>query len=48
MNLRSAVAQLMGAVAQSAYTANEEQQERIVDIVNNARREIYEILGESD
>jgi DNA-binding PadR family transcriptional regulator len=46
VNLRSAVAQLMGAVAQSAYTANEEQQERIVDIVNNARREIYGILGE--
>ena len=47
-NLRSAVAQLMGAVAQSAYTANEEQQQRIVDIVNNARREVYHILGESD
>ena len=47
-NLRSAVAQLMGAVAQSAYTANAEQQDRIVDIVNNARREIYGILGESD
>ena len=48
VNLRSAVTQLMGAVAQSAYTANEEQQDRIVDIVNNARREIYGILGESD
>ncbi|HET7668364.1 MAG TPA: PadR family transcriptional regulator [Mycobacterium sp.] len=48
LNLRSAVAQLMGAVAQSAYTANEQQQDRIVDIVNNARREIYGILGESD
>jgi len=48
VNLRAAVTQLMGAVAQSAYTANEEQQERIVDIVNNARREIYGILGESD
>ena len=47
-SLRSAVAQLMGAVAQSAYTANEEQQQRIVDIVNNARREVYHILGESD
>ena len=47
-SLRSAVAQLMGAVAQSAYTANEEQQQRIVDIVNNARREIYHILGESE
>jgi DNA-binding PadR family transcriptional regulator len=46
VNLRSAVAQLMGAVAQSAYTASEEQQQRIVDIVNNTRREIYGILGE--
>jgi DNA-binding PadR family transcriptional regulator len=48
VNLRSAVGQLMGAVAQSAYTANDEQQQRIVDIVNNARREIYGILGESE
>jgi DNA-binding PadR family transcriptional regulator len=46
VNLRSAVGQLMGAVAQSAYAANEEQQQRIVDIVNNARREIYGVLGE--
>jgi DNA-binding PadR family transcriptional regulator len=44
--LHSAAAQLMGAVAQSAYSASEEQQERIVDVVNNARREIYGILGE--
>jgi DNA-binding PadR family transcriptional regulator len=48
VNLRSAVAQLMGAVAQSAHTANDEQQQRIVDIVNNARREVYQILGESE
>ena len=48
VNLRSAVGQLMGAVAQSAHTASDEQQERIVDIVNNARREIYGILGESE
>jgi DNA-binding PadR family transcriptional regulator len=46
VNLRSAVAQLMGAVAQGAYATSPEQQERIVDIVNNARREIYGILGE--
>ena len=46
LNLRAAIGQLMGAVAQSAHTASEEQQERIVDIVNNARREIYGILGE--
>jgi len=48
VSLRAAVGQLMGAVAQSAHTATDEQQERIVDIVNNARREIYGILGESD
>jgi DNA-binding PadR family transcriptional regulator len=48
VNLRSAAAQLMGAVAQSAYTASDEQQQRIVDIVNNARREVYGILGESE
>jgi DNA-binding PadR family transcriptional regulator len=48
VTLRSAVSQLMGAVAQSAYTANDGQQERIVDIINNARREIYQILGESE
>jgi DNA-binding PadR family transcriptional regulator len=48
VNLRSAVGQLMGAVAQSAYATDEEQQQRIVDILNTARREIYGILGESD
>ncbi|HZA11507.1 PadR family transcriptional regulator [Mycobacterium sp.] len=47
-NLRSAVGQLFGAVAQSAYAATPEQQQRIVDIVNNARREIYNVLGESE
>jgi DNA-binding PadR family transcriptional regulator len=48
LNLRAAVGQLFGAVAQSAHAANEEQQQRILDIVNNARREIYTILGEED
>ena len=47
-NLRGAVGQLMGAVAQSAHAASAEQQQRIVDVVNNARREIYGILGETD
>lgn len=47
-NLHGAVTQLMGAVAQAAFTTGEEQQQRIVDIVNNARREIYGILGESE
>ena len=48
VSLHTAVTQLMGAVAQSAYAATEEQQQRIVDIVNNARREVYNILGETD
>ena len=48
VNLRSAIGQLMGAVAQSAHAASPDQQQRVVDIVNNARREIYQILGESE
>lgn len=47
VNLRAAIGQLFGAVAQSAHAANDDQQQRILDIVNNARREIYQILGES-
>lgn len=46
VNLRSAVGQLMGAVRQSAFASTAEQQKRIVDIVNNARKEIYHVLGE--
>ena len=46
INLRAAMGQLFGAVAQSAHTASSEQQQRIVDVINNARREIYGILGE--
>ncbi len=48
LNLRTAVGQLFGAVAQSAHAATEEQQQRVLDIVNNARREIYTILAEDD
>lgn len=48
LNLREAVGQLFGAVAQSAHTASPQQQQRIVDIVNNARREVYQILGETE
>ena len=48
LNLRAAVGQLFGAVAQSAHAASAEQQQRIIDIVNNARREIYTILGQDD
>src|SRR6516164_1635163 len=46
VNLRAAIGQLFGAVAQSAHTATAEQQQRIVEIINNARREVYGILGE--
>jgi DNA-binding PadR family transcriptional regulator len=46
LNLRAAMGQLFGAVAQSAHTATSEQQQRIVEIINNARREVYGILGE--
>jgi DNA-binding PadR family transcriptional regulator len=48
LNLRAAVGQLFGAVAQSAHAASTEQQQRIIEIVNNARREIYTILAEDD
>ena len=46
VSLHAALSQLMAAVAQSAHAATEEQQERIAGIVNNARREVYNILGE--
>ena len=46
VNLRAAIGQLCGAVAQSAHTATEEQQQRIVELLNNVRREVYRILGE--
>jgi DNA-binding PadR family transcriptional regulator len=48
VKLRSAVGQLMGAVKQSFFAASAEQQKRIIDVVNNARKEIYQILGESE
>lgn len=46
INLRTAMRQLLGAVVQSAHAASSEQQQRIVEILNTARREIYGILGE--
>jgi DNA-binding PadR family transcriptional regulator len=48
LKLRAAVGQLFGAVAQSAHAATTEQQQRIIEIVINARREIYTILAEDD
>lgn len=46
-NLRSAFGQLAAALFQANHAATPEQQKRIVDIVNNARREVYGILGEA-
>jgi DNA-binding PadR family transcriptional regulator len=48
VNLMTALRQFAGAVTQSAFAASDEQQQRIVDIINNARREVYHILGETD
>ncbi|WP_166906838.1 PadR family transcriptional regulator [Mycobacterium sp. DL440] len=45
-NLHAAASQLMAAVGQSSFTASEDQRQRILDAVNTARREIYQILGE--
>jgi DNA-binding PadR family transcriptional regulator len=48
VNLRAAFGQFAAAVFQSAHAATAEQQTRILDIVNNARREIYGVLGEAE
>jgi len=46
-DLRTAAGKLFGALAQSTHAADPDQQQRIIDIVNNARREIYQILGDT-
>jgi len=46
VNLRSAVGQLMGATFQVAQAASSRQKARAVDVINEARRELYGILGE--
>jgi DNA-binding PadR family transcriptional regulator len=48
VSLQSAFTQLFGAVVQSGQLATPEQQKRIVEAVNKARREIYTILGETE
>ncbi|MCV7314195.1 helix-turn-helix transcriptional regulator [Mycolicibacillus parakoreensis] len=48
VSLRNAVGQLFGAVAQGSHAADAEQQQRILGVLNAARRDIYTILGESD
>ena len=47
-DLRTAAGKLFGALAQSTHAADADQQQRIVEIVNNARREIYQILGDAE
>jgi DNA-binding PadR family transcriptional regulator len=46
-DLGAATGQLLSAMAQF-HAATREQQRRIIDIVNNARREIYTSLSEDD
>lgn len=48
VHLRAAFEQLAAAVFQGAQAATPQQQKRIVDIVNGARRDIYGILGEAE
>ncbi len=48
VNLRTAFGQLAAAVFQGAQAATPDQQKRIVDIVDNTRRDIYGVLGEAD
>jgi DNA-binding PadR family transcriptional regulator len=48
VNLRASFGQLAAAMFQGAHAATPEQQKRILDIVNNARREIYGVLGEAE
>ncbi|MEV6911251.1 PadR family transcriptional regulator [Amycolatopsis sp. NPDC051071] len=48
VNLRKAGATLAAAVAQVMHAGSEAQQARTVDVLNEARRMIYSILGEAD
>ncbi len=47
VNLRDAIGQLMGATMQVVQAASDEQKRRAVEVLNNARRELYAILGEA-
>ena len=46
MNLRNAIGQLMGATMQVAHAATSNQKQRAIEVLNEARREVYAILGE--
>ncbi|HEX6357010.1 PadR family transcriptional regulator [Actinophytocola sp.] len=47
VSLRDAVGQLMGAAMQVANAASDGQKKRAVEVLNEARRELYAILGEA-
>jgi DNA-binding PadR family transcriptional regulator len=47
VSLRDAIGQLMGATVQVAHAATDAQKKRAVEVLNEARRELYAILGES-
>ncbi len=47
VNLRDAIGQLMGATMQVVQAASDEQKRRASDVLDNARRELYSILGEA-
>ncbi len=46
VGLRDAIGQLMGATVQVAQAATDGQKNRAVEVLNEARRELYAILGE--
>lgn len=48
VSLRDAIGQLMGATAQVANAASERQKRRAIEVLNEARRELYAILGEAE
>jgi DNA-binding PadR family transcriptional regulator len=47
VNLRDAIGQLMGATVQVAHAATDAQKKRAVEVLNEARRALYAILGEA-
>ena len=46
VSLRDAIGQLMGATVQVAQAATDDQKRRAVEVLNEARRALYAILGE--
>ena len=48
VNLRKAGANLAAAVVQAMRAGSERQQAKVADVLNEARRTVYGILGEDD